>query len=352
MHELGILDEFLQIPHQKLRQFTVAAAGKSITLADFSKLRVRCPFVAFMPQWDFLDFIAEQAGKLPSFHLLMEHAATGLVVQSGRITGVQVSTRSGPATIHANLTIAADGRSSVLRQRAGLPLAEIGAPIDVLWMRVPKDPAESTEFLARFARGAILITIDRGDYWQCAYVLPKGRIGELREQGIAQLRNTMVKIMPTLRQTIGAIESWDDCSLLSVAVNHLTKWWQPGFLCIGDAAHAMSPVGGVGINLAIQDAVAAANTLVPAFTAGDAITQALQAIQQRRHWPARVTQRFQVFVQDRILANVLFEQTADPIPASLRVLQALPVLQRIPARVIGIGIRPEHITTAAAATSC
>jgi 2-polyprenyl-6-methoxyphenol hydroxylase-like FAD-dependent oxidoreductase len=349
MSELGILGDFLQIPHQKLRQFTVSAAGKSITLADFSKLRVRCPYVAFMPQWDFLDFIADQACKLPSFRLLMEHEATDLVIQSGQVTGVHVNTQSGSTMILADLTIAADGRSSLLRERAGLPLTEIGAPIDVLWMRVPKDPAESTDFLARFARGTILITIDRGDYWQCAYVLPKGRYDELREQGIAQLRNALLAIMPSLRHTIGAIESWDDCSLLSVAVNRLTKWWQPGFLCIGDAAHAMSPVGGVGINLAIQDAVAAANALVPAFIAGGDLTPALQTIQQRRVWPAQVTQRFQVFVQDRILANVLFGETVTPVPAPLRVLQALPVLQRIPAQVIGIGIRPEHIATAAVA---
>ncbi len=348
MHELGILAGFLQIPHQKLRQFNISAAGKSITLADFSKLKVRCPYVAFMPQWDFLDFIADHAGKLPSFHLLMEHEATDLLVQSDRVTGVQLQTRSGPATIHADLTIAADGRSSVLRDQVRLPLREIGAPMDVLWMRVPKGPTESTEFLARFGHGAILITIDRGDYWQCACVLPKGKYGELREQGIAQLRNAMVAIMPSLRHTIGAIENWDDCSLLSVAVNRLLQWWQPGFLCIGDAAHAMSPVGGVGINLAIQDAVAAANALVPAFMAGSDMAAVLQGIQQRREWPARVTQRFQIFIQDRILANVLSREAGNQVPAPLRVLQALPVLQRIPARVIGMGIRPEHIATSAA----
>lgn len=345
MHELGLLEEFLQRPHQRLPQFKLSVAGKTITLADFSKLKTKCKFIAFMPQWDFLNFLVTQAKMYPSFNLLMEAEAVDLIQESGRVVGVSVDTVNGPMDVLADLTISADGRNSSLRGQADLKIMSMGAPIDVLWMRVSKGPHETTDVLGTFGPSSILVTIDRGNYWQCAYIIPKGRFDEFKKRGINYLRDKMVALRPSLRASIGDIGGWDDCNLLTVVVDRLLQWWCPGFLCIGDAAHAMSPVGGIGINLAIQDGVAAANELVPAFQEGDIDQSVLERIQLRRERPTRTTQRFQVFVQERILGKVLSNREEGSIPIPLRLIGAIPLLQRLPARMIGIGIRPEHIRT-------
>ncbi len=345
MKELGLLDEFLQRPHQQLKQLKLKSAGESITLADFTKIKAFCQYIVFMPQWEFLDFIAGQASKYPSFHLLMECEAVDLIEEDGKVSGVKAKTSAGLLIILANLTIGADGRSSVLRNRAGFNVQNIGAPMDVLWMRVSKDPEDSTEYLGHFGQGSILVTIDRGDYWQCAFVIPKGQFEKFKEHGIDYLRQRMVSKMPSLKNNINEIQDWDDCFLLTVAVDRLKKWWRPGFICIGDAAHAMSPIGGVGINLAIQDAVAAANELVPTLDGGKDVESALAKIQKRREFPTKMTQNFQVFVQNRIINEVINETDTESIPFPLRVIQSVTLLQKIPAHVIGLGIRQEHIQT-------
>lgn len=345
MKELGVLDEFLQRPHQQLKHFKLKIAGESITIADFSKINAFCQYIAFMPQWDFLDFIADQANKYPSFHLLMECEAVDIIEEDGKVSGVKAKTSSGPLNILADLTIGADGRNSVLRNRAGFNVQNIGAPMDVIWMRVSKKPEYSTEYLGHVGQGSILITLDRGDYWQCAFVIPKGQFEKFKEHGIDYMRQKMVSKMPSLKDSINEIQDWNDCFLLTVTVDRLKKWWRSGFICIGDAAHAMSPIGGVGINLAIQDAVAAANELVPTLEGGKDVESALAKIQKRREFPTKMTQNFQVFVQNRIISNVINESDTESIPFPLRVLQTVTMLQRLPAHVIGLGIRQEHIQT-------
>ena len=345
MKELGVLDEFLQRPHQQLRYLKLKFAEESITLADFSKINAFCQYLAFMPQWDFLDFIVDQANKYPSFHLQMECEAVDIIEEDGKVSGVKAKTSLGPLNVLADLTIGADGRNSVLRNRAGLNVQNIGAPMDVIWMRVSKQPEYSVEYLGHFGQGSILITIDRGDYWQCAFVIPKGQFEKFKEHGIDYLRQKMVSKMPSLKDSINEIQDWNDCFLLTVAVDRLKKWWRPGFICIGDAAHAMSPIGGVGINLAIQDAVATANELVPTLKGGNDVESALAKIQKRREFPTKMTQNFQVFVQNRIISNVINESDTESIPFPLRVLQTITLLQRLLSHVIGLGIRQEHIHT-------
>ena len=347
MKELGMLDQFLQRPHQKLKQLKMEVAGKSVTLADFSRIDATCQYLAFMPQWEFLDFISKQAKKFPTFHLLMECEATELIEDNGRICGVKTRMSAQERVILADLVVGADGRNSVLRSQAGFEIQKLGAPMDVIWMRVSKKPEDTTDFLGHFGQGSILITIDRGDYWQCAFIIPKGQFDEFKARGIDHLRDKMVEKMPSLKGAIHEIRDWTDCFLLTVAVDRLKCWSRPGFTCIGDAAHAMSPIGGVGINLAIQDAVAAANLLAPAFAIESDVDAALAGIQARREFPTRMTQRFQVFVQNRIISRVITASANEQIPFPIRVLRKFPFLQKLPAHIIGLGIRQEHIQTPA-----
>ncbi len=345
MKELGVLDGFLQRPHQRLERLQVEIAGESITMANFSRLKAVCQYIAFMPQWEFLDFISGLARQYPSFHLQMKCEAVDLLEKDGKVEGIRAVSVSGPVNILADLTIGADGRSSVLRKKAKLKVKNVGAPMDVLWMRLSKKTGASAGAFGHFGHGCILITIDRGDYWQCGFIIPKGQFEVFKERGIEYLRQRIVQIMPSLHSSIGEIQDWDDCSLLTVVVDRLEQWWRPDFMCIGDAAHAMSPVGGIGINLAIQDAVAAANELVPAFNGRTDVDAALARIQKRREFPTRMTQNFQVFVQNRVISNVLADSDTESIPLPLRVIQTIPLLQRLLARVIGLGIRQEHIQT-------
>jgi 2-polyprenyl-6-methoxyphenol hydroxylase-like FAD-dependent oxidoreductase len=346
MDELGLLDALLERPHQRLRMLTGWFGTERIQLGDFRGLPERYAFVAMMPQWDFLDFLADHARTLPAFTLRREANATGLIVgDDGRVTGVRGAGPDGEFDIQADCTIGCDGRHSTVRAAAGLTIEDIGAPIDVLWFRVGRDPTGEDSSLARIAPGRIVVTIDRGDYWQCAFVLPKGGAAAIRREPIDVFRAQVLEAAPLLAPHMYDVRSWDDVKLLTVAVDRLTRWSKPGVLCIGDAAHAMSPVGGVGINLAIQDAVAAANVLWKK----DFSLEILKTVQRRREFPTRVTQLFQVVVQNFILRRVLEDQAALAPPLPVRLLSRFAFLRRIPARMVGLGARPEHIGSPAVA---
>jgi 2-polyprenyl-6-methoxyphenol hydroxylase-like FAD-dependent oxidoreductase len=344
LHELGLLDEFLRRPHQEVREVAVMIAGRRFAVADFSHVPTHARFLAFMPQWDFLDFLAEHARKLPSFALHLRTEAVGLVEDGGRVAGVRAVGPDGPVEVRADLVVVAEGRHSALRSAAGLEVQDLGAPMDVLWLRLSREPDDPREVLGNIAQGRVFVMLDRGDYWQCAFVIPKGALAELARGEIAWLRDQIAALVPFLRDRVAEIRSWDDAKLLTVKVDRLREWWRPGLLCIGDAAHAMSPVGGVGINLAIQDAVAAANLLAPALRRGAPTPDELRAVQRRRELPTRITQAAQLFVQDRVIAPTLAGATPRA-PLPLRWLDAWPLLRRIPARAIGLGVRPEHVRT-------
>jgi 2-polyprenyl-6-methoxyphenol hydroxylase-like FAD-dependent oxidoreductase len=345
MHELGLLKDFLKRPHQEATQITGRVGGVEIPIADFSHLPTKCRFIALMPQWDFLNFLAEHSRAYATFDLRTRADVTELIEEGGRVVGVRVTTLDGPLEVRAELVVGADGRHSTVRARAGLEVVDIGAPIDVLWFRLSRRPEDRRNPLGNFDRGKIFVMIDRGDYWQCAYVIPKGGIDVIRRLGLPAFREAVVEIAPFLRDRVGEVSSWEDVKLLTVAVDHLRRWYRPGLLCIGDAAHAMSPIGGVGINLAIQDAVAAANLLAAPLRDGSVTVADLRQVQERREWPTWLTQRLQVFIQDLVIRRVLGSEKQLSPPWLLRLLGWFPVLRRIPARLIGIGFRPEHVRT-------
>jgi 2-polyprenyl-6-methoxyphenol hydroxylase-like FAD-dependent oxidoreductase len=343
MHELGILDAFLTRPHSEIRTIGVQIGDTFLQVADFSHLPTQAKFIAFMPQWDFLDFLTEQANRFPTFRLMMRTEATDLIREGDQMIGVRARGPDGMLDIHAQLIIACDGRHSTLRDAAGFGAVEFGAPMDVLWLRLSKHATDPAQTLGRIDAGRIFIMLDRNDYWQCAFVIPKGGIDEVHASGLDAFRAEIVRLAPFLHDRVQELATWEDVKLLTVAVNRLDTWFRPGLLCIGDAAHAMSPVGGVGINLAIQDAVATANILVPRLTRGQVTLDDLRAVQRRRAWPTRMTQRLQVAVQNRIISNVL-RTTATPTPPfAARMLGRFALLRRLPARIIGMGFRPEHI---------
>src|SRR3954469_22279050 len=314
MFELGILDEFLKRPHQEIRELAGRIAGERVTIADFRHLPTHCRFLALMPQWDVLDFLADHARRLPTFALRMETAVTGLIEEGGRVAGVRVTSPGGPQEIRADLVVGADGRHSAVRERAGLEVDSFGAPIDVLWMRMSKRPDDPDQALGTVQDGHVLVMLDRGDYWQCAYVIAKGGYDALKRRGIEAFRATLVSIVPELRDRVGDLRGWDDVKLLTVVVDRLRAWHVPGLLCIGDAAHAMSPIGGVGINLAIQDAVAAANILADPLARGTCSDADLAAVQRRRAFATRVTQAFQIIIQKQLVQRVLASSNREKLP--------------------------------------
>jgi 2-polyprenyl-6-methoxyphenol hydroxylase-like FAD-dependent oxidoreductase len=346
MHELGWLDDFLKLPHQKAAVLSAQFGALAGPIVDFTHLPTRCKFIALMPQWDFLDFLARRAARYSTFALKMRAEVTGLVEEAGRVVGVRATTPEGPLEVRADLVVAADGRQSIVRARAGLAVETLGAPMDVLWFRLTRDPADSdqTMFIAR--AGRIFIMIDRGEHWQCAFVIAKGTLDEIRATGLPAFRDSVAALAPFVRDRVGEIVSWDDVKLLTVAVDRLTRWHRSGLLCIGDAAHAMSPIGGVGVNLAVQDAVAAANLLAAALREKLLGDDDLARVQRRRDFPTRATQRFQIIAQNRIVTRILGSAGGELTPPlALRLLLRFPTLRRLPARLIGLGIRPEHVRT-------
>src|SRR5437016_4568359 len=348
LDELGMLVELLTLPHQEVRQLRGQIGDTTLTLADFTHLPVRCKFLAFMPQWDFLNFLAERARAYPGFQLEMESEVTGLTFDGERVTGVRVRTPAGVREVSADLVVGTDGRESTVRAAAALPWIEFGAPMDVLWMRISRKPSDPGQLLGRVDYGQIFVMIDRGDYWQCGLVVRQGTLAELQARGLDALRADIQRLAPFLGDRVSDLRDWNDIKLLTVQVDRLRRWYRDGVLCIGDAAHAMSPVAGVGINLAIQDAVAAANILVPALRDNRVSVDDLRKVQKRREWPVRVTQRLQLMMQQRVIARVLGTGERLEPPLFLRLLARYPLLRRIPARLIGLGVRPEHVKTIAA----
>jgi len=343
IHELGVLEEFLKRPHSELRELRGMIGNEPVTIADFSHLPVKCPFIAMVPQWDFLNFLVAQGRRYPTFQLVMRAEVFDLIERDGRITGVRAQTPDGPIDAHADLVIGADGRSSIVRSLARLPIEDIGAPIDVLWMRLSKRATDAGASLGNIRNGHVFVMLDRGDYWQCAYVIPKDGYEALRRVGLEAFRAEIVGVVPFLADRVAEITSWDHVKLLTVRIDRLKQWHRPGLLCIGDAAHAMSPVGGVGINLAIQDAVAAANILYRPLRQGAPSAAYLEAVQRRRELPTRITQRMQVVMQNRVIFRTLTSGAPTSLPWPARLLRDYPILRRIPARLVGMGFRPEHV---------
>jgi 2-polyprenyl-6-methoxyphenol hydroxylase-like FAD-dependent oxidoreductase len=343
MHELGILDEFLRLPHQKVPMLRGQVGELAVTIADFSHLPTRCKFIAMMPQWDFLDFLVRQGRQYPGFRLMTRAKAKRLVERDARVIGLVAETDAGKVRIDADLVVGADGRHSTIRQAAGLVVEDLGAPMDVLWFRLSKRQGDPEQTMGRFDVGRIFVLINRGEHWQCGYVIAKDSIARVHAQGIEAFRADVARLVPFARDRTDEIATWDDVKLLTVGVNRLKAWHRPGVLCVGDAAHTMSPVGGVGINLAIQDAVATANLLWRPLKENRLADSDLAAVQRRREFPTRVTQRMQVIVQDRVISQVLGGTGPVAPPLGVRLLAHFPFLRRIPARLIGYGIRPEHV---------
>ena len=343
MHELGLLEEFLKRPHQEISQVRARIGGEPVVLGNMSYLRTRCRFMALMPQWDFLDFLSEQGRRYPTFHLRMQTEVVGLIEEQVRIVGIRANTPSGPIEVRADLVVGADGRNSVIRHCSGLAIEDLGAPTDAFWMRLSKRPDDPQLFVLA-DRGKLLAMLDRGDYWQCGFPILKGSAEEVQRRGIEQFRAGIVEIAPFLRDRVTELRDWNDLRLLTVRVNRLRQWYRTGLLCIGDAAHAMSPVAGIGINLAIQDAVAAANILARPLREGTVTANDLAKVQRRRAFPTRITQRLQEVIRKQVGRDVGKSGTARP-PWPVRLLERTTLPCRLRTRFVGVGICPEHVKT-------
>jgi len=342
MYELGLLDEFLEQPHQRLAELGGVINGQTMPIADFSRMPTHCKFIAFMPQWDFLNFLSSRAKRFPSFELRMEHEVTDLVIENNRVAGVRAKTPDGELNVRADLVCGADGRSSTARDRAGFDVREFGVPIDVLWMRISKREQDPQQTLGFFRHGKLLVLLDRGDYWQCGYVIPKGAFNPIKARGLSEFHQELGSMADFLRDRVAELDDWSKIRLLTVQINRLRKWYREGLLCIGDAAHAMSPAGGVGINLAIQDAVAAANLLAEKLRQGPVSIVDLHKVQRRREWPAALIQHMQAFIHRHVVTGRETSRKS-ALPFVPRLLKNFPVLRQLPARFIGIGPRPEHV---------
>jgi 2-polyprenyl-6-methoxyphenol hydroxylase-like FAD-dependent oxidoreductase len=341
MHELGLLDEFLKQPHQEVRELRAVVNGQAVPIADFTKLPTHCKFIAFMPQWDFLNFVSSRAKRFPTFQLHMQAEVVDLLMENQRVIGVRAKTPRGDLDLHADLVIGADGRHSIVHTRAGLNLQEFGVPIDALWMRISKKQNDPGQTLGFFQHGKLMVLLDRGDYWQAGFVIPKGGFEEIKARGLPQFQNDIVSFAGFLHDRVSELDDWSKIKLLTVQINRLRDWCRDGLLCIGDSAHAMSPAGGVGINLAIQDAVATANLLAEKLRNGPVSVDDLRQVQLRREWPTRLIQGMQIFVHRRVVTGRV-SSNKESLPFIVRLLKWFPILRQIPARFIGIGPRPEH----------
>ncbi|HZZ35117.1 MAG TPA: FAD-dependent oxidoreductase [Caulobacteraceae bacterium] len=345
MAELGLLERFLQRPHDRIEQAFGVIGDRRVNLVDFRFLPVHAPFIAMMPQWDFLDFLAGEGRAFSEFQVIMQAEAKELLQVDGQVVGLRAATPDGELEVETDLVVGADGRRSTVREAAGLEVEDLGAPMDVLWLRLPRRPDDAPAPLGRIDAGRIFVMFPRNDYFQCGYVVAKGETEAIRSAGLEALRADIARMAPTVADRVGAIETWDDIKLLTVVVDRLKHWARPGLICIGDAAHAMSPVGGIGINLAIQDAVAAANILAEPLTARRLTLADLNAVQARREPPTKLIQGVQVFIQRQIIRQVLAARTSPRPPWPVLLLDRFPRLRRIPARLLGLGPRPEHVRT-------
>jgi 2-polyprenyl-6-methoxyphenol hydroxylase-like FAD-dependent oxidoreductase len=343
MHELGLLEEFLRLPHSVVRQISLQIGEDRVMIGHFEHLPVHCKFIALMPQWDFLNFLADHGKHYRTFNLRMQTEAFDLIEENGRIGGLRAKTPDDELEIRADLVVGCDGRHSTIRAKAGLKSDDYGAPMDVMWFRLSRKPGDSEETFGHIEGGRMMVMLNRSDYWQCAYVIPKGTADDVRRAGIDKFRTTIGDMSPFVRDRVNEIESWDLVKLLTVAVDRLRRWYRPGLLCIGDAAHAMSPIGGVGINLAVQDAVAAANILAEPLRRGTLTVETLKKVQERREFPTRFTQRLQITLQNNIIGPAL-TGTRPKAPFFMKMVQ-WPLLRRLPGRLLALGVRPEHIHT-------
>ncbi|TMP98296.1 MAG: FAD-dependent oxidoreductase [Verrucomicrobia bacterium] len=347
MHELGLLDEFLKQPHQEVRELRGVINGQTVRIADFTQLPTRCKFIAFMPQWDFLNFLSSHAKQFPTFELHMQTEVVDLLIENERVVGVRAKTPRGEMEVRADLVIGADGRHSATHTRAGFKLRDFGVSIDVLWMRISKKQDDPEQSLGFFQHGKLLVLLDRGDYWQCGFVIPKGGFGEIQARGLSQFQGELATFAGFLHDRVAELDDWSKIKLLTVQINRLFDWCREGLLCIGDSAHAMSPAGGVGINLAIQDAVATANLLAEKLRNGPVSVDDLRKVQVRREWPTRLIQRVQVFIHHRAVTGRA-SGGRNSLPFVVRLLQWFPFLRQVPARFIGLGPRPEHFRSPSA----
>jgi 2-polyprenyl-6-methoxyphenol hydroxylase-like FAD-dependent oxidoreductase len=344
MHELGLLDDFLKLPHSEVRSVSLQIGKDRLTIGNFETLPTRCKFIALMPQWDFLNFLAARGKAYPTFDLRMCADATDLISDGDRVIGLRANTPDGQLEIHAQLTVGCDGRHSTLRASAGLESDNFGAPIDVLWFRVTRVAADPTQVVGHLERGRMLVMLNRNDYWQCAFVIPKGGAVAVQRAGLDNFRREIANLAPFLNCRVEEIDSWDKVKLLTVAVDRLRRWWKHGLLLIGDAAHAMSPIGGVGINLAVQDAVAAANILAEPLRQEIVTDRMLAAVQKRREFPTRVTQRLQIVMQNNLIVPTLSSGGDPRAPWFMKMIR-WPFLRRLPGRLLALGVRPEHVRT-------
>ncbi len=349
MSELGLIEDFLKHPHSEIREIAVEIGQDHIKVADFTRIPGQNKFMATMPQWDFLNFLAENAKRYPRLKILMQAEVTDLIEDGGRVIGVTAKTPEGPLSVRADVVIGCDGRSSTVRAKAGLDVQDLGAPIDVLWFRLSKKPGDPQTVLGRLSPGKMIVTIDRCEYWQCAYVIQKGGFQKVQADGLLAFKASLAEGAKFLADRVDELTSFEDIKLLSVSVDRLTKWSRPGLLCIGDAAHAMSPVGGVGVNLAIQDAVATANLLSAKLKTGTLKDADLDAVRRRRLFPVQVIQAAQILVHNTIFKpNLAGARPTIKAPWPVKLLNRNAWLRRWPAELIGLGVRRENVRSPSA----